>query len=222
MQFVRKYWIELAAGALLAWWFFTGEGPVNIVRGFFGRGAKLTESHIRPDGSLEETPEQLQGQVVGALGRSVELDAVLMARVSASENPGANEREKAAIQWVLRNDAAAHGWTIRRAVTVNPGTLGRQAGRRYSTAGGGVGGVREIHEDDLTIAEDILAGALPDPTAGATKFIHYSGYARFRDWLDDNPKVAQWGGVPVDLGDVGRLVVFVPDGQPLPSGARRV
>ncbi len=211
-----------------AWWFFMGDTPVQVGRGFFGRGRRLTSSTLNPDGSLKESPEDLQQQVQVALGRSVSLDAVLLARVSASEHYGAAEREKSAIQWVCRNDAAAHGWSIRTAVTVNPGTLGKQAGRRYSTAGGGLAGIKEIHEDDLWIAEGILGGTIPDLTYGATKFVHYTAYKSFVDFLEGNPKVQKWideGGLaPVFLGDVSTLVVFLPaeqvsaDGRPLAAG----
>jgi len=123
---------------LFAWWFFMGDNPIQLAHAFVGRGKQLTTSHLNDDGSLQESPEDLQAQVKAALGRDVALDAVLLARVTASEHAGASEREKSAIAWVCKNDADSHGWSIRYTVTVNPGTLGTQAGRRYSTAGGGL------------------------------------------------------------------------------------
>lgn len=225
MKSSRNMMLALATAAILGWWFFRGENPVQMARKFVGRGKRLTTSHLNADGSLRESPADLVAQVHAATGRSdISETAVLMARVSASENAGAAEREKTAIQWVLRNDAAAHAWSVRTAVTVNPGSLGKQAGRRYSTAGGGLLGSREIHDDDLYIAEAIERGEVADFTGGATKFIHYTGYKRFVDFLKANPKVQAWidedGLEPVFLGGVGNLVVFrsagvMPDGQPL-------
>lgn len=221
MGFLGRYWFYMAAGALLCWWFFTGQGPVGIVRAYFGRGARLTASHLDGAGNVLESPEQIQGQVVGALGRPVELDAVIMARVIASESPGGTVKEKAAIGWVLQNDAAAHGWTLAyTAYKAGPAdnVFGSQAGRRYATTGGGT---REIYDADLEIAEGIRAGRIPDPTGGATKFVHFTGYRRFRDWLADHPKVQGWidaGVVPVALGGVGTLIVFVDSGDVLPPG----
>jgi hypothetical protein len=213
----------LFAAALLGWWFFAGDDPVQLIRQFVGRGKKLSTSTLRADGSLAESVEDIVEQVENALARSVGEDAVLMARVSASEHAGANEKEKAAIQWVLKNDAEKHGWSIQHTVTVNPGTLGSQAGRRYSTAGGGLAGSREIHEDDIYVAESIRAGVIPDLTYGATKFVHMTGYAKFEDFLLGHPKVQAWldGGLaPVFLGGVSTLVVFLPkdqvaNGQPI-------
>lgn len=222
----HKTALWFAVVGLAAWWFFMGDSPVQVVRRFVGRGKKLTTSHLNPDGSLVESPDDLVAQVRAAMGRDVAEDAVLLARVSASEHSGAAEREKTAIQWVCRNDASAHGWSIRHTVTVNPGTLGKQAGRRYATDGGGPLGCDEIHEDDLYVAESILAGQLPDPTYGAAKFVHMTGYRKFEDFLLGHPKVQEWidaGLAPVFLGDVSTLVVFLPsaqvsaDGQPLAS-----
>lgn len=199
---------------LLAWWFFMGDDPIQVVRAFLGRGKQLTTSHLNADGSLQESLSDLVAQVNAATGRSdVTADAVGMSRVSASEHAGASQTEKAAIQWVLKNDAAAHGWSIEKAITVNPGTLGTQAGRRYSTAGDGDGRPfgREIHEDDLAVAEAINAGTIADPTSGATKFIHWTGYDSFTDFLDGHPAVQAWtksGLVPQSLPGCSTLIVF--------------
>lgn len=222
VAWIAKYWFGLMLAGLLAWWFFTGETVVNVGRSLIGRGRKLSDSHLDADGNVIETPEQIQAQIIGALGRPVELDAVIMARVGASESPGATERERAAIQWVLRNDAESHGWSI--AFTAYkaggaPDTFGTQAGRRYATTGGGR---REIHEADLFMAEAILAGQVADPTGGATKFVHYTGYRRFVDFLAAHPKVQAWidaGARPVALGDVGTLIVFIGAGDALPPGS---
>lgn len=206
----QAIWLALA---LAAWWFFVGDNPAHLVNQFVGRGRKLTTSHLDDAGNLIESPQDLQAQIALALGRSVDLDAVLLARVSASEHAGAFTKEKTAIQWVCRNDAQEHGWSIQYTVTVNPGSLGVQTGRRYSTRGGGLAGEREIHEDDLQIAEDILAGRSLDITGGAAKFVHKTGFKSVAAYLGLVAKWQQDGLSPVFLGGVSSLVVFLPTSQ---------
>lgn len=222
MKLPRHLLLWVAVAAVLGWWFFMGDNPVQLVRQFVGRGKRLTRTSLDSNGDLVESVDEVVAQVRAAMGREVSEDAVILARVSASEHPGASEREKSAIQWACRNDASKHGWSRRYTVTVergaNRGKMGQQSGRRFSTA-------RDIYEDDLYIAESIDAGQIPDFTCGATKFIHYTGFKRFQDFLAARPKVQAWideGGLaPVFLGDVSNLVVFLPasqvseDGQPL-------
>jgi hypothetical protein len=206
--------LGLAAAAFF-WWFFMGETPINLVRKFVGRGKRLSRSHLDGSDNIVESIDDLLAQASAVMGREVSQDAYLLARVSASENGGANAREKTAIQWVCRNDATSHGWSQWFTVTTAKGCLGRQKGRRYSTA-------LDPCEDDLFLAEAILGGQLPDITGGSTHFIHYTGYKRFVDFLTDYPNVRQWvknGNVPINLGGVGLLVVFVPPGNVVPDGA---
>lgn len=207
----------LAPIALVAgWWFVEGDDPLALLRRIIGRGRRLSSSHLADTGATVESIEEIVGQVRKATGRDVSLDAVVMARVISSESPGGSRKEKTAIGWVLRNDADSHGWSIRYCATANPGNFGRQDfGRRYSTRGGGLTNSREIHEDDLAIAEAILSDGLEDPTGGARKFVHYTGFTRFADFLAARPRVRAWmteagGALPVFLGGVGALVVFVP------------
>ena len=205
--------LTMAAAILLVWWLMAGDSPASVVRHVVGRGARLSASSLDSNGATVESIEAIKAQVEAALGRAVSEDALVMARVIASEDAGGTEAAKVAVGWVLRNDAEAHGWSIRFTATANPGTFGRQdRGRRYSTAGGGLG-TREIHTDDLLIAEAVTSGEVADPTGGATKFVHYTGYARFRDFLAAYPRVQAWvdgGLVPNFLGGVGALVCFVP------------
>lgn len=209
MNTPRNLVLWVAVAAVLGWWFFMGDNPVQLVRQFVGRGKRLTRTTLN-GGDLVQTVDEVVAQVRAAMGREVSEDAVLLARVSASEHAGAAEREKSAIQWVCLNDARKHGWSVRFTVTANRGGLGTQPGRRYSTA-------RDLYEDDLYIAESILAGQIPDFTYGATKFVHYTGFRRFQDFLAARPKVQAWideGGLaPVFLGEVSTLVVFLPKGQ---------
>jgi hypothetical protein len=208
---VQRTILILAILALVGWWLLVGENPLQLGRSFVGRGSRLTSSTLDANGNVVESIEDICAQVASALQRPVSEDAVLLARVSASENAGASEREKSAIQWVCRNDASAHLWSIRYTVTVNPGSLGVQTGRRYSTRGGGLLGNREIHEDDVNIAERVLSGEIGDLTGGATKFVHTTGFDSLAAFLGAHPKVQGWidsGLEPIYLGDVGSLVVF--------------
>lgn len=218
---MRKHLLWLFVAVILGWWFFAGESPVTVAKNFIGRGHKLTTSHLNADGSLQESIDDIQAQLSAAVGRQVSRTAAICARVVASESPGGTDKEKVAIIHVLLNDAAAHGWSLDYTVTVNPGTLGSQAGRRYSTAGGGKLGSREVHEDDLFWAEAIEGGAYGDVTGGASKFIHWTGAKSFADWLAGHPKVQEWvsaGTKPIDLGGVGCLIVFVKSSEVADNG----
>ena len=215
-----KIWLWIAI-ALAAWWFFQGDDPLTLVRQFVGRGKKLSVTTMSNGSDVDQSIDEVVAQVVAAMGRDVARDAVILARVSSNEHPGASEREKQAIQWVCKNDADANGWSLDYTTTVNPGSWGTQSGRRYATHGQDIGtkigtGVYEIHEDDLFVAESILNGSLPDITGGATKFVHITGYDSFADFVQGHPKVAKWlaaGLVPVYLGGVSTLVVLLPKGK---------
>ena len=211
-------WLLLVSLALFAWWFFQGDNPMQLVRQFAGRGKKLSSTTMTNGQDVDQTIDEVTAQVVAAMGRDVARDAVILARVSANEHPGASEREKQAIQWVCKNDADSHGWSLGFTTTTTKGSWGMQAGRRYSTHGEDFGthvgtGIYEIHEDDLFVAESILNGSLPDITGGAAKFVHITGYDSFADFVQGHPHVAQWladGLVPVYLGGVSTLVILLP------------
>jgi hypothetical protein len=219
VAWVREQWFYLALLGLGLWWFFTGDTPVSLVRAFVGRGRQLTTS--TKDGvNVAESLDEFCAQISGILGGTPDPDAVIMARVAASESGKGTTREKTAIMLVLQNDAAKHfGGDLYRCATAavkGYSGMGAQADggvsvRRYSTVGGGLLGYREIHEEELAIAQDIRSGAIQDWTGGAEKFIHYTGYARLADYLAAHPKVQGWvdsGLAPVSLGGVGVLVVF--------------
>jgi hypothetical protein len=211
-------WLWVGLAALGLWWFFTGETPVSLARAFVGRGHKLTVStDTDGDGLNEQSLDDLCAQIRDIVGRDVDPGAVIMARVAASENGKGTAREKTAIMLILANDAATHfgGNVFACATNGHKWQLGAQKGpgfvARYSTIGGGLGGYREIHEEELALAEDVRAGRIGDFTGGAEKFIHYTGYRRLADFLVTHPKVQGWidsGLEPVSLGGVGVLVVF--------------
>ena len=213
-----KLWLLLAV-VLFGWWFFVGDSPLQLARSFVGRGRKLSVTTMRNGRDLDQTVDEVVAQVSTAMGRPVAKDSVIKARVSANENPGTSEDEKAAIQWVCKNDAEQEGWSQEFVTTTARGCWGTQAGRRYSTHGEDIGshvgtGIYEIHEDDLFVAESIDNGSIPDPTGGATKFVHTTGYANFKDFLAGHPRVAEWasgGLVPVWLfGRMSKLVILLP------------
>jgi hypothetical protein len=230
-EILRLHWLLLLGLGLGLWWFLTGDTPVSIVRAFVGRGRRLTSSSDADGDKLtDESLDDLVGQIAKAVGYTPDRDDVLTARVIASENGKASAEEKTAIGWVLRNDAAKHFADNLFACATNGHKyqLGAQVGpgfvARYSTigsAGNTLQLYREIHEDDLSIAQDIRSGALPDPTGASEKFIHYTGFSRFKDWLAQHPKVQGWidsGLTPVSLPGCGVLVVFTRT----PEGAAHV
>ena len=218
MAWLSEKWLWLCLVGLGVWWFFTGDTPVSLVRAYVGRGRQLTTSTNDGD-NVAESLDDLCAQIGGILGGTPDPDAVIMARVAASENGKGTTREKTAIMLVLQNDAAAHfGGNVYACATAGVAGhsgMGAQSKnnvtfRRYSTVGGGLLGYREIHEEELSIAQGIRAGQIADFTGGAEKFIHYTGYARLADYLATHPKVQGWidsGLEPVSLGGVGVLVV---------------
>jgi hypothetical protein len=203
--FLRRYWFAIVASAAILYWFFTGTDPIMLLRHYANRGRKLAVHHLDASGNVIEQVENLLGAAVGVLGRTIERDAYLLASVSASEHAKAGPKEKALIQRVMLNDAAAHGWSLEYTITVGKG-LGSQAGRRCSTVNG-------PWEQDLLLAEANLRGELPDDSMGAAKFVHITGYRSMAAFLASYPNVQAWvdaGTVPVDVGGVSTLRIFVP------------
>lgn len=178
------------------------------------RGRRLSSCTLDDAGNVNETPDALTAQATAILGRAVTVTAYTRARVSYSEHPAAGAKEIQCIQNVLANDAAKEGWDVVKCATVtNPavtsaidGEYGHQSGRRYAS-------YLDPYEAHLAIAEQLEAGTLGDLTFGATHYVHITGYASFADFLDDHANVKKWiaaGVVPVDLGGVSTLRVFVP------------
>ena len=204
MGTLRRYWFWVLVGLGVAWWFFTGDTPVDVLTGLVGRGRRLSVRTIDDSGTVVESLGDLVAQAVAVLGTDVQPDAYLLASVSASEHPNAGEREKAAIQRVVINDAAAHGWSKEYAVTVGKG-MGHQSGRRYSSA-------RDPYEDDLRIAVANLNGTQADETSGATNFVHKTGFKTLSDY---SALCAKWYAsskiVPVALDGIPSFRLFLPE-----------
>lgn len=204
MGTLRRYWFWVLVGLGVAWWFFTGDTPVDVLMGLVGRGRRLSVRTIDDSGTVVESLGDLVAQAVAVLGTDVQPDAYLLASVSASEHPNAGEREKGAIQRVMMNDANAHGWSIEYVVTVGKG-MGKQSGRRCSSA-------RDPYEDDLRIAVANLNGTQADETSGATKFVHKTGFKTLSDY---SALCAKWYAsskvVPVALDGIPSFRIFLPE-----------
>jgi hypothetical protein len=168
----------------------------------------MTDGH-----NVDQGIDELVAQASAVMGRPVSQDAYLLARTSGTEHGSAEEREKTVIQWVCLNDARAHGWSIFKVLTVtNPdiagpvaGFLGSQKGRRFGTS-------FDPYEDDLDIAERLIAGQVADISGGATHFVHKTpAFVASGGWART---LANWTKLaPVYLGNVSSLVIFVPTAQ---------
>ena len=206
MGSLKKHWILISGLAIFAWWFFTSDTPVNILAHIIGRGKRLGTHTLDDDGNVVEKLDDLVAGASSIVGRSVSKDAYLLAAVSASEHAHAGIKEKALIQRVMMNDAAAHDWSLEYTITVGKG-MGKQSGRRCSTANG-------PWEDDLAIAEANIAGTITDDSGGATKFVHKTGFRTITDYTAICEKwFSEDGVVPVDVGGVSSLRIFLPQSQ---------
>jgi hypothetical protein len=166
----------------------------------------LTTHNQDADGNGIEDLQDLIGQAVGAAGRTISEGAYVLASVSSSEHGNAGQKEKALIQRVLMNYAAARGVSILQAATGGKG-LGTQPGRYCSTANG-------IFEDDLQIAEANLAGELTDDSEGAEHWVHKTGFATLGDYQRVCAKwLKEMRVVPVDIGGVSSMRIFLPQDQ---------
>ena len=206
MENVRKHWLFLTGFAIFVWWFFTGDTPMNILANIIGRGRRLGTHTLDDSGTVIESLDELVAGASAIVGRPVSADAYMLAAVSASEHAHAGAKEKALIQRVMMNDADAQGWSLQYCITVGKG-MGKQSGRRCSTVNG-------PWEDDLALAEANLAGTQPDDSGGATKFVHVTGFHFITDYyavLDKWYKESKI--VPVDVGGVSSLRIFLPESQ---------
>jgi hypothetical protein len=188
---------------LFAGLWFLGAPIAHAARDFVTRGKRLTRSTLTDD-VIEESVDDLVLQASATLGRLVERSAYALARMLRSEYGPGPVAAKVAMAWVAVNDAADLGrdlvWTI-NAGDRHGVAFGSQAGgQRYSTA-------QDPYENDLQIAEAVLAGEIADPTGGAVKFVHKNALGQLPSG------VARWTGLePVELPDTGLLVVFVKKG----------
>lgn len=192
-------WIMLAVGLAAV---LVGPSAAYAALDALKRGRRLS--------SGESTPAAGAAAATKILGRTVDPDAYALARMVRSEAGRENGVHKAAVAHVALNDARANGWTVAGTVTMRrggSGTFGAQSGGgRYATT-------RDPYENDLAVAEQVLSGALPDPTGGAVKFVHRTAFGVQEGTTTYAGVVARWGedGLrPREIpGASGSLVVFV-------------
>jgi hypothetical protein len=191
------FWVAVAAVAL---WWFTGDTPLDILQSILSRGRQLTMITVDENGDAQEDLVDLCDAAGEILGSPVEPSALILAIMSGSEHGAAGAKEKALMQRVAMN----RGGDLVQVIT-NGNGLGKQGSKRpFATS-------RDAYEDDLTIAHANLDGALPDDSFGAEYFVHRTGFASVTGYGDTCRKwFASMGIVPVDVGGVGALRVFIP------------
>lgn len=151
------------------------------------RGRRLTSSPAPSDGSrLQIYPSDLARVAEELLGRPVSVESYALARMIASEAGSGPVPEKQAIASVALNDARAHGWSLLYTLAGPTGLFGPQRGWRYATS-------RDPYEQDLQVAEAVLAGELGDNTGGATKFVHAGAFGVQEGTGSYDDLVARWG-----------------------------
>lgn len=93
-------------------------------------------------------------------------DVTALARVIASEAGGEPRIVQIAVGWAVRNEAGRRGVSVSRLVTGSSGEYGSQndGGHTY------VSSARLPTPEQQDLAAAILAGAIDDPTGGATNF----------------------------------------------------
>ena len=175
--------VYIAVAVVVLAFFLLGGGAAVVTA--VQRGKKLTSSTLGPNGIIVEDPAAL------AKAAGLSMDANAVARMLRSEGGGGSATEKAARAWVARNDAKAFKsvfdcLTFRR--DFGRGRFGEQgAGRgRYATS-------KDPYEDDAHIAVEVLAGRIPDPTRGATKFVDKSAFGKQPGTRTYEAVAAEWG-----------------------------
>ncbi len=167
-------WWHLGLGALGLLVLFPDSDVVesvnDVIVDFTNRGQRLSvSSPPGADGRIPDSPQSLAAQAAVTLGRDVAVDAYALARMLRSEGGRGPVPEKTARAWVALNDRDAHGWTTLYTIVGPKGTFGPQRGWRYASG-------QDPYENDLYLAEAVLAGQLPDNTGGATKFVDIDSF----------------------------------------------
>lgn len=115
---------------------------------------------------IEEDPRDVQARISRALGREVDLDAVILATMIASEVGDKKGREhpvaKAAIGHAALTEAKLRRRTLMKQL-IPDGRFGDQLGRYASTR-------LPPTSADIEMAEGILSGKVGTPTPGATNW----------------------------------------------------
>lgn len=195
-------WWQLALGvgglALLFWdnddVVDAVESVGNVIGDLTKRGQRLTVSpRLNAQGQVPMPPEQLLAQAQVTLGRPISMDAYALARMIRAEGGSGPVPEKQARAWVALNDAAAHNWSLLYTIAGPDLLFGQQIGWRYASGRNEkTGGTVDPYENDLYVAEAVLAGQLPDNTGGAVKFVDIDSFGVQEGTGSYEDKVADW------------------------------
>lgn len=197
---MRGWFVWIAIAAVAGWWFFTGDTPLDLLEALVNRGRRLTMITLDSEGNALESLDDLCEAAGKILGWPVEPNAMVLAIMSGSEHAAGGVKEKALLQRVAMN----RGSDLVQVITSGHG-LGKQGSRRqFATS-------RDAYEMDLLIAQSNLDGGIPDDSMGAKYFVHKTGFASLTGYADT---CRRWfdsmGIVPVDVGQVGSLRIFIP------------
>jgi hypothetical protein len=200
--------VAVVAFVLFLWGPDVVTKAVDLTADLLDQSERLTDAPASSSGVVPETPAELAEEAAVTLGRFVSVDAYALARMIRSEDGRGSPRRKIAIAWVAVNAARARRVGLLQLLTTNdrraPFKFGIQRGGWCSTA-------QDPYEVDLKVAERVLDGELADPTGGAIRFVHRDAFGVQEGTGSYASVVERWGAEglrPVDLGDVGDLVVF--------------
>ena len=202
MEWLKKNWFWLLAAGFGGWWFFTGDTPIMLALSFVGRGRRLGTQTQDADGNGLENIDDLVAGAAAVIGQPVDRETYILASVSASEHAHAGAKEKALIQRIVMNYAAARGESIEQAVTGGKG-LGTQPGRYCSTANG-------PWEDDYALAAANRAGTQEDDSYDSQHWVHKTGFKTLTDYYSTCDRwFASMKVLPVDVGGVSSMRIFL-------------
>lgn len=177
MKWLRKYWwlvlIVVPGGvALLA-----GGKVLKLIRHFTTRGRQVNASwpYNKNTGTVEADPQALADEA------GVSLEQHALATMLSSEVGDEAEDVKVAHAWVAVNYSRDTGQTIVATLLTaknksHTGYYGSQGDLETTNSSGRHPSDRYAstrlapHEDDIGIAGNVMSGAVPDPTQGATQF----------------------------------------------------
>jgi hypothetical protein len=193
-----------------------------VVLNVLTRGKRLTSTTADDNGDIPDDPDNLARAAADTMGiADTSVEAYSLARMCASEGESYSAATKAAICWVAVNVSNARNTSVTALLTDDTnshgqGKYGQQSGRWAST-------INDPYEVDWNIALNVLTGATPDPTNGATHYfepslqdkllalakVSTSGAEKEAEWAQEtgNP------GFYIDGVD-SRLEFFGPNGAP--------
>lgn len=150
-----RWW--LLGGALAVAAVGLGHKVVKVVRS--GRAIGGPEAYAAASGIVPGNPATLASAAGGSLV------SYSLARLMASEAGGQPEAVKVAVAWAAKNEAARRGITVADLLLGAEKKYARQTVKgRYASTG------QPPTAADVTLANRVAAGLVPDPTGGATNW----------------------------------------------------